>query len=164
MEGTEASTKSERSTGDQCALGASTRKTSTVTGTLIGLNDFSSYQCPGVGNGHVHTASQGKCAPISFASKRTALYTKDFNHFLALRHVWSLDEMYQLDIGLNHPSGAAVPTRVSAWSSFANAGEPPALALLNVTVVRQERVVLGPSQAAAYLHIDDGSVLSVAPV
>ena len=166
---TELQQEMERRTGASrarlqgCTLGAPTRKDTLLSGTVDDLDEGNNdeYKCPGVSATHIHERSRGKDTAGKFLSQRLARYQSPLCRFLAIRFLRSFRRMHRSGTG---PGGwqrsRAQVARITAWGSRRSSLEgEPAVAILNEEVPRHRGVVINATQAAMYLHVDDGVVI-----
>ena len=156
MVGLEDRTGSVRRRVDQCMMGGRTRKSTCLSGTLVGL-EGDDILCDGR---RTHDASRGRDASGNFVSARLATYPEGLNEFIALRIVASLKHMALTGSGpTGWRRGTALTPKISNWTTYSEAGQP-GIAFLNEEAVRGVGVCLTPSQSALYMHVDDGVVMT----
>ena len=144
---------------DQCAVGGIAQKPTCLSGTLENMLELSA-KCPGVSATHTHGKSHGRDEAGGFFSRRLARYPSELCRRMASCILATCEKMYKHGTG---PGGSLLDTskirRVSCWSS-SGSQRSPGVAFLNEATVRNQHVIISPTQTAFYLHVDDGLFIS----
>ena len=158
----EARSGAQRVTFDQCTYDGLSRKPTTVTTTVVGADSLEAW-CPGVSAQHVHQKSFGLDGTGGFHSRKLQTYPGKLNMAFAQRFCWSFEAMAAEDRGPGSSKKRA-PLRPPPFctSTVATTGLM-GVALLNEKVEKGAPVILKEGQAAAYVHVDDGLLVSVPP-
>ena len=144
----------------QCFFGAPCPKLTEVSTNMESATEILCGRCPGISSTHVHAISHGKNSEGVFATRRLAQYPPKLCKAFA---TIIFKTICQYASTLRGPTGPLQPQhyerkrRHTAWNSDEEGQH--SIALLNESVVEGKTHVLGPGQAAVYIHVDDTVVL-----
>ena len=142
---------------DQCMVGGLARKRTTMSTDLDGFGPGLAY-CDGK---HQHGRSSGKDSEGRYVSARLATYPSQLCRLIAIAVLTTLLNFDRTGRGPTGWKRCEVSVRrITQWSRFTSGGDRLSTAFLNETAIHGKGVVLGKSQAAIYVHVDDTATIT----
>ena len=142
---------------DQCMTGQSALKGTTLSTTLA-RSELFDLRCDGL---HRHTFRGGRDSAGLFRTRKLQTFSPKMCDLIAEACIATLADLHRSGRGPTGWCRSEVPTtRISVWSTTPSVMRGFGCAILNEDAVRGRTPTIRGSQAAFYLHVDDGAFIA----